>query len=78
MKNEKTDEIHCTEIKNEILLLHERWEKLEKLSQRLHKRQVVLFSKRGIFCTELVVRPPMFSKSLRPYLKKSLTAAEKL
>lgn len=54
MKNEKTDEIHCTEIKNEILLLHERWEKLEKLSQRLHKRYVVLLSERGIFYTDLV------------------------
>lgn len=38
VKSEKTDEIHCTEIKNEVLLLHERWEKLEILSQRLHKR----------------------------------------
>lgn len=38
MKNDKTDEIHSTEIKNEIMLLHERWEKLEILSQRLHKR----------------------------------------
>lgn len=34
----KADEIHCTEIKNETRLLHERWEKLEILLQRLHKR----------------------------------------
>ena len=38
MKSDKTDDIHRTEIKNEIILLHERWEKLEILSQRLHKR----------------------------------------
>lgn len=36
--NDKTEEIHRTEIKNQLLLLHDRWEKLEKLSQRLHKR----------------------------------------
>ncbi|XP_068690393.1 utrophin-like [Montipora foliosa] len=34
----KADEIQCTEITNETRLLHERWEKLELLSQRLHTR----------------------------------------
>ena len=36
--NDKTDETHRTEIKNQLLLLLDRWEKLEILSQRLHKR----------------------------------------
>ena len=38
IKSDKADEIQCTEINNEISLLHDRWEKLEILSQRLHKR----------------------------------------